>query len=134
IFESLRLMAMLQKHEARDPEVMPIPEALDIAFSGSASVLNMANQIGRLAPGFLADIILINMSGAHLQPLHSVTAGLVYSVRASDVDTVLVNGRVLMRERRLLTLDKPAIIREVNERMQRLAQRIPDRRIQVYNP
>jgi 5-methylthioadenosine/S-adenosylhomocysteine deaminase len=55
-------------------------------------------------------------------------------VRASDVDTVLVNGRVLMRGRRLLTLDKPAIIREVNERMQRLAQRIPDRRIQVYNP
>ena len=134
IFESLRLMAMLQKHEARDPEVMPIPEALNIAFSGSASVLNMANQIGRLAPGFLADIILINMSGAHLQPLHSVTASLVYSVRASDVDTVLVNGRVLMRDRRLLTLDKPAIISEVNERMQRLAQRIPDRRIQVYNP
>jgi 5-methylthioadenosine/S-adenosylhomocysteine deaminase len=94
----------------------------------------MANQIGRLAPGFLADIILVNMSGAHLQPLHSFTASLVYSVRACDVDTVLVNGRVLMRERRLLTLDKPAIIREVNERMQRLAQRIPDRRIQVYNP
>jgi 5-methylthioadenosine/S-adenosylhomocysteine deaminase len=134
IFESLRLMAMLQKHETRDPEVMPIPEALDIALSGSAAVLGMADQIGRLAPGFLADIILVDTSGAHLQPLHSMTAALIYSVRASDVHTVLVNGRVLMRGRQLLTLNKAAIINKVKERMLRLAQRIPERRIQVYNP
>jgi 5-methylthioadenosine/S-adenosylhomocysteine deaminase len=134
IFESMRLMALLQKHEARDPEVMTIGETLDIALSGSAAVVGLDDKIGRLAPGFLADIILMDMEGAHLQPLHSVTASLVYNVRASDVQTVIVNGSVLMRDRQLLTLDKGLIIRKVKERMQRLAQRVPGQRIQTYNP
>ncbi len=134
IFESMRLMAMLQKHEARDPEVLTIPEALDIALHGSAATLNMADQIGRLEAGYLADIILVNMSGVHHQPLHSKTASLVYNTRASDVETVIVNGRVLMQDRQLLTLNKAEIISQVNKNMGRLAQRIPSKRIQVYNP
>lgn len=134
ILESLRLMAMLQKHEAGDPEAMTIPEALDIAFHGSAAVLGLADQIGRLAPGYLADLILIDMSGAHQQPAHSLTANLIYNTRASDVQTVIVNGRVLMRDRQLLTLDKERIIQEVQRGMGRLAQRVPGKRIQVYAP
>lgn len=134
IFESLRLMAMLQKHEARDPEVMTIPEALDIAFSDSARVLGMADQIGRLAPGYLADIILVDLSGAHHQPLHSLTASLVYNARAGEVQTVIIDGQVVMRDRRILTLDKAHIIKEVTQSMERLARRVPNKRIQVYNP
>jgi 5-methylthioadenosine/S-adenosylhomocysteine deaminase len=134
ILESLRLMAMLQKHEARDPEVMTIPEALDIAFNGSAAVLNMGEKIGRLAPGYLADIVLVDMSGAHHQPLHSMSASLVYNARASDVQTVMVNGRLLMKNRQLLTIDKAEVIQRVNKNMERLAQRVPNKRIQVYNP
>ena len=134
ILESLRLMAMLQKHETRNPEVMPIPQALDIAFNGSAQVVNLASQIGKLAPGYLADIVLVDMSGAHHQPLHSRTASLVYNTHASDIQTVIVNGRVLMQDRQLLTLDKAEIIAQVQRSMTRLAQRIPNKRIQVYNP
>jgi 5-methylthioadenosine/S-adenosylhomocysteine deaminase len=134
ILESLRLMVMLQKHEMRDPETMPIPEALEIAFSGSAAVLGMAREIGRLAPGYLADIILLNMDGLHHQPLHSLTASLVYNARPDDVKTVIVNGRLLMRDRQLLTLNKEEIVTNVRRNMDRLAQRIPARRIQIYNP
>ena len=134
ILESMRLMAMLQKHEAHDPEVMPIHEVLDIAFSGSAAVIGLEDKIGRLTPGFLADIILLDMKGAHYQPLHSITASLVYNARAGDVNSVIVNGRLLMQDRKLLTLDKREIIQQVNERMLRLAQRVPGRRIQAYNP
>lgn len=134
VLESLRLMVMLQKHEARDPTVMPIPETLEIAFAGSAAVLGMADRIGRLSPGYLADIILLDMGGAHHQPLHSRTASLVYNARASDVQTVIVNGKVIMRDRQLLTLDKGEIVRHVQGNMARLAQRVPSRRIQVYNP
>jgi 5-methylthioadenosine/S-adenosylhomocysteine deaminase len=134
IFESLRLMAMLQKHEARDPEGMTIPLALEIATQGSAAVVGLPDKIGQLAPGYLADIILVDMSGAHCQPLHSVTASLVYNTRASDVQTVIVNGQLIMRNREFLTLDKTEIINEVNKNMSRLAQRIPEKRIQVYNP
>ena len=134
IFESLRLMAMLQKHEARDPEVMTIPQALHMAGPDSAAVVGLSDKIGRLSPGYLADIILLDMQGAHHQPLHSITASLVYNTRAGDVQTVIVNGRVIMRDRRLLTVDKAEIIAQVKEGMTRLAQRIPAKRIQVYNP
>jgi 5-methylthioadenosine/S-adenosylhomocysteine deaminase len=74
------------------------------------------------------------MSGSHCQPLHSLTASLVYNIRASDVQTVLVDGQIIMRDRQLLTLDKAQIIKEVNRSMNRLAQRVPEKRIQVYNP
>ncbi len=134
IFESLRLMAMLQKHETRNPEVMTIPEALHIATQGSAAVVGLADKIGRLSPGCLADLILIDLSGMHHQPLHSLTASLVYNTRASDVQTVIVNGSVIMRDRQILTLDKAEIIRQVSQSMTRLAQRVPAKRIQVYNP
>lgn len=134
VLESLRLMAMLQKHEARDPEVMPMAQALQIAFRDSAAVLGLEESLGKLAPGFLADIVLLDLSGAHHQPLHSVTASLVYHARASDVDTVIVDGQLLMQGRRLLTLDKERIVEEVRQNMARLAQRVPERRIQVYRP
>ncbi|MEM7348940.1 MAG: amidohydrolase [Chloroflexota bacterium] len=134
IFESLRLMAMLQKHEARNPEVMTIPAALNIATQGSARVVGLGDRIGQLSPGYLADLILVDMSGPHCQPLHSRTASLVYNVRASDVQTVIINGQIVMRNRQILTLDKAHIIAEVNKSMERLAQRIPAKRIQVYNP
>jgi 5-methylthioadenosine/S-adenosylhomocysteine deaminase len=134
IFESLRLMAMLQKHEARNPEVMTIPQALEIATRGSAAVVGLADKIGQITPGYLADVILVDLSGAHHQPLHSLTASLVYNTRASDVQTVIVNGEIIMRDRQILTLDKAEIIHQVNRSMARLAQRVPDKRIQVYNP
>jgi 5-methylthioadenosine/S-adenosylhomocysteine deaminase len=134
VFESLRLMAMMQKHEAMDPEVMPIPEALDIATRGSAKTLGLGDRIGTLAPGYQADIILVDTRGAHWSPPHNLMAGLVYSASSSDVDTVMVDGRVILRERRLLTLDKERVLTEVAGTMERMAQRVPEARIQHYKP
>jgi 5-methylthioadenosine/S-adenosylhomocysteine deaminase len=134
VFESLRLMAMMQKHEAMDPEVMPIPEALDIATRGSAKTLGLGDRIGTLAPGYQADIILVDTRGAHWSPPHNLLAGLVYSARSSDVDTVMVDGQVILRERRLLTLDKERVLAEVAGTMERMAQRVPEARIQHYKP
>jgi 5-methylthioadenosine/S-adenosylhomocysteine deaminase len=134
IWESLRLMALTQKFTASDPEVMPVHAALDIAFSGSAAAIGMADELGKLAPGFLADIVLIDLSGAHNQPLHNIEAALVYSMQAADVHTVIADGRIAMQDRKLRTLDKAEIIAQVNRSMVRLAQRVPERRIQVYNP
>ncbi|ADO74659.1 amidohydrolase [Stigmatella aurantiaca] len=134
LFESLRLMAMLQKHDALDPEVLPIPEALDIATRGSASALGLGTELGVLAPGALADIVLVDTRGTHWHPQHDLTAGLVYGARASDVHTVLVNGRVLLRDRQLLTLDKERVLAEVVGRMERLARRVPESRPRRYKP
>jgi 5-methylthioadenosine/S-adenosylhomocysteine deaminase len=121
IFESLRLMAMVQKHASGRPQALTVDQALMIATRQSAAVLGMPDQLGQLAPGFLADLILVDLSGTHNQPCHSPAANLVYSVRASDVQTVICDGKVLMRDRRLTTLDKTEIIARVTEGMQRLS-------------
>ncbi len=134
VWESMRLMAMTQKQAQASPEVMTLAETLYIATRGSAQVIGLADRIGALEPGYLADLILVDVSGTHVQPLHSVTASLVYATRASDVQTVIVDGKVVMRDRQLLTLNKAEIIEQVGQSMQRLARRIPGRRIQVYNP
>jgi 5-methylthioadenosine/S-adenosylhomocysteine deaminase len=134
ILESMRLMAMVAKQEAGDPRRMTVGETLTVATRDSARVYGLPGDIGRLAPGFLADIVLIDMSGAHNQPPHDPAANLVYSTRASDVRTVICDGKVLMRDRELLTLDLEEITARVGESMTRLSQRVPDSRIQLYRP
>jgi 5-methylthioadenosine/S-adenosylhomocysteine deaminase len=132
IWEQMRLAAMLQKHETADARALTIAEALSLATSEGARVIGQASELGGLAPGYLADLILVRLDGAHTQPVHSVGAALVYAARASDVDTTIVDGRVLMRERKLLTLDKTAIVAEVAARAERLRRREPGRQIQTY--
>jgi len=134
IFESLRLMTMMQKVNHDSSEVMPIAEALYIATRGSAAVLNREDELGALEPNYLADIILVDLSGTHHQPLYNPPGSLVYNTRASDVRTVIVDGQVIMEDRKLYTLNKDEIVGELRTRMERLSDRHPDRRIQVYNP
>ena len=133
-WESMRLMALTQKEATGAPENLTLAETLAIATRGSARVVGLGDRIGAVAPGQLADLILVDLDGAHHQPLHSVPASLVYAARASDVRTTIVDGRVLMRDRRLLTLDKAEIIRQVNRSLERLSRRTPESRIQVYRP
>jgi 5-methylthioadenosine/S-adenosylhomocysteine deaminase len=135
----LRLMAMMQKDRHHDPEVMPIPEALYIAFRESAAMIEMASpqmtdKLGAVEAGYLADLILVDLSGIHHQPLHSITTSLVYNMQSADVRTVIVDGRVVMRDRQLLTLDEGEIVMQVKQSMARLAKLQPNNRIQVYNP
>ena len=134
ILEPLRLMAMLQKWVPKNAELMPIPEALDIAFRGSAQVLGMGERLGRIEPGYLADLLLIDLNGSHHQPLNSRTASLVYNTQPADIRTVICHGELIYRDGVHLRLDKARIIANVHERMDRLAHRIPEKRIQVYNP
>ena len=132
ILESMRLMAMVQKHESGDPRDMKVGEALSIATRESAKVFGLAGDLGHLAPGYLADLILVDLSAPHNQPLHDPAANLVYSARASDVRTVICNGKPIMRDRKLLTLDKEEIVAKVGESMKRLSKRVPESRIQLY--
>lgn len=134
LWEALRLMAMLQKDRAGSAEVMPIEEALYIATRESARVIGMGQELGALEPGYLADLILLDLSGLHHQPVHSITASLVYNTEIHDVHTVIVDGQVLMRDRELLTIDAGEAVEQARLSMQRMATRQPDRRIQTYNP
>lgn len=132
IFESLRLMALTAKHDTGDSRVLTVAEALTIATRESAQVIGLPDDLGHLAPGYLADLILVDLSGSHNQPVHDPLANIVYSVRASDVQTVVCDGEILMKNRELLTLDLEEIAARVGESMVRLSQRVPESRIQQY--
>ncbi|MFO7323874.1 MAG: amidohydrolase [Chloroflexota bacterium] len=132
LWEPLRLMALTQKQRARMGEAMPIAQALHIATRGSARVYGMPDELGAVAPGYLADLILIDLSGAHHQPLHNIPASLVYNLQPGDVRTVIIDGQVVMRDRQLLTIDRDEVIAQVVSRMERLSYLDPAKRIQTY--
>lgn len=123
ILEAARLLALLEKHTRRDPSVLPVGEALAMASREGARALGLAGECGELCVGRQADIVLIRRDAPHTQPLHSPAATLLYSARTADVDTVLVAGKLLMRGRRLLTIDKARVLREVQARAERLTRR-----------
>jgi 5-methylthioadenosine/S-adenosylhomocysteine deaminase len=132
IMEQMRLLAMFVKYHASDPTVMPLDEVVDITFRGSAKVFRHEGKLGELKAGMLADIALIRQDGVHMAPKSNPLSALVYCARATDVDTVLCDGKVLMRGRKLLTIDKDEVKREVQSRLGRLSQRVPNNRIAFY--
>ena len=132
IMEQMRLLPMYVKYKASDPTVMPLQQVVDIAFRGSAKVLKQEGKLGELKPGMFADITMIRQDGLHMTPKANPLAALVYCARATDVDSVMCDGKFLMKNRKLLTIDKEAVKKEVQGRLYRLSQRVPNARIAYY--
>jgi 5-methylthioadenosine/S-adenosylhomocysteine deaminase len=132
VWESMLFTALVQKASERDSLWLTAREALDHATRQSAAVLGQAGSIGVLAPGARADVILVDLTGPHVQPVHDLAATLVYSARSSDVTTTIVDGQVLMRDRRLLTVDVADVTRRLAPRLAALTDRSHGRRIQDY--
>jgi len=88
-----------------DPTVLPAPAALSLATCGGARVLGLEKEVGALAPGLKGDLIVIDLDQPHLTPLYDPYSHLVYAATGADVQTVLVNGRVVVQDRRLLSFD-----------------------------
>ena len=105
LFEAMRVGAFLQKHAAADPAVLPAWQALHMATLGGAQALGLADQIGSLEVGKKADLILVDLSGVHLRPVNRLANTLVYAASARDVETVIVDGRVVVENRRLCAFD-----------------------------
>ncbi|WP_328550568.1 MULTISPECIES: amidohydrolase [unclassified Streptomyces] len=132
VWESMALTALIQKSTTGDPRRLTSRQALHHATLQSARAVGLGDTLGALAPGRRADIILVDLTGPHTQPVHDLAATLVHSARSSDVRTTIVDGRVLMRDRELLVLDVPAVVRELGERMPALLDRSHGRRVQEY--
>ncbi|WP_416981834.1 amidohydrolase [Streptomyces sp. T028] len=134
VWEALRLLALTQKQQVRDATWMTVSDTLRLATRGGARALGLQDRTGALEPGLRADLVLVDLAGLHCRPLHDPRAALVYSARASDVRTVVVDGRVLMRDGRLLTVDEPALLAEADARVARILDTSHGRAVQHYDP
>jgi 5-methylthioadenosine/S-adenosylhomocysteine deaminase len=114
MFEAMRQASFLAKQVNHDPTVVPAQTALDLATIGGARALGMEQVIGSLEKGKRADVIAVSMDSARQTPLYNPVSHLVYVTRGDDVRTTIVNGKILMLNRRLRTLDRAAVIADAN--------------------
>jgi 5-methylthioadenosine/S-adenosylhomocysteine deaminase len=112
MFEAMRVAAFLQKVSTGDPRALPAIQALELATRRGAEALGWSDRVGSLEPGKQADIITVSMEGARQTPVYDPVSHLVYVSRGDDVQTTIVAGRVLMRDRRVQTLNREAVLRD----------------------
>ena len=115
MFEAMRFAALLHKVKTGDPRALPATTALEMATINGARALGLESAIGSLESGKRADLAIVSTANARLTPLYDPVSHLVYAARGDDVRTVMVNGRVLMRDRKMLTLDETAILAEARK-------------------
>lgn len=103
---------------------MPAAEVVRMATLGGARALGLEAAIGSLEVGKRADVIAVDLGGAHVVPAADPFSAVVYACRASDVRDVVVDGRIVLRDRRLLTLDRGQILADARERAARVFARL----------
>jgi 5-methylthioadenosine/S-adenosylhomocysteine deaminase len=121
MFEAMRLAALLQKVASLDPRSLPARTALELATRRGADALGLGHAIGSLEEGKQADVITVSMDGARQTPMFDPISHLVYVCHGDDVRTTIVAGRVLMRDRRVLTLDRVQVLRDARAMAERVA-------------
>jgi 5-methylthioadenosine/S-adenosylhomocysteine deaminase len=109
MWEEMDTVAKLHKVFSGDPKVISAEEAFELATIRGAQALHLEKDIGSIETGKRADLVLVERDALNQIPLYNVYSHLVYATKASDVQTVIINGRIVMRDRRLLTLDEVAI-------------------------
>ena len=94
-----------------------------MAYRGGAQAMGLAGEIGRLAPGALAGITLVDLRRPHISPVHSAQSALVYNANGNDVDTVIVGGQVLVRGGRSTTIDEAGLIADCQRAAEKMCER-----------
>ena len=120
MMEEMDLAAKLQKVTTGDPRALPAEQAVEMATITGARALHMEKLIGSLEKNKRADMITISLAGAHAVPLYNVYSQMVYALKGSDITDVIVNGRAIVRDRRMLTLDARPIMLKAAEYQERV--------------
>ncbi len=122
MFGEMSTAAKLEKAVKLDPTVMSAKTVTRMATRDGARVLGLENITGSLEQGMKADIIIIDLNKPHLTPIYDEYSHIVYAAMGSDVETVIINGRMIMEDRKLLTIDE----NETMERVRKIAERVKD--------
>ncbi|OQW98824.1 MAG: S-adenosylhomocysteine deaminase [Desulfobacteraceae bacterium A6] len=130
IFHEMSMAAKLGKVHTRDPAAMNAKSVLRMATIDGARALGLSGLTGSLEPGKKADIIILDTRKPHLTPMYNPLSHLVYAARGSDVQTSVINGRLIMEERKLLSLD----ISKIAGKVMRIAKDIGKKKAEAYKP
>jgi len=122
MFAAVRQTVLMDKYQGHNPELVPGDTALRMATQAGAKALGFEGT-GSLEVGANADLILVNLDAPHMRPLHSLIANLVHSAKGANVTDVMVDGKWLMRNRELLTLDEEKILQEAELHAQAMVGR-----------
>lgn len=123
MIREMKLAACIHKVRLLDPMTMPAEIVLEMATIGGAKAIGMQDKLGTLESGKLADITIVNLDSIHMVPNNNYVSDLVYAGCGSDVDTVIVDGKIVMEEGNVKTLDQHEIIEQARERASKLLER-----------
>ena len=115
LLRDMQIAALLHKGVTGDPTALPAQTMLELATSRGARVLGLADRVGTLSEGLEADLICVEIEGPHTAPMYDPYSHMVYSARAADVRHVVVRGQVVVRNRKLQTIDRERIEAQVRE-------------------
>lgn len=115
LFHEMSLLALIHKGVARTPQCISAGETIRIATINGAKALGLEKEIGSLEEGKKADIAILNLNTPSLTPRNNLIAGLSYSANGSEVETMIIDGKVTMENRKILTMDEELVYKKINE-------------------
>jgi len=122
MFEEMDTAAKVHKLYRSDPTVMPAKEVFRVATRGGAKALGLDSLVGSLEVGKRADVVLIDVNQPELTPMYDVYSHLVYAIKGANVRTVVVDGRVVVRDRKMTTVDEKKVMEKAREIQKRILE------------
>ncbi len=122
MFETMKFIALLQKGINEEPEIIPAYEVLKMATINGAKTLRLDNEIGSIEVGKKADIIMINLNDILTQPINNIFAEIIYNVKGTNVEMTMINGKIIMENKKIKGINKENIIKECNEIIKKISK------------
>jgi cytosine/adenosine deaminase-related metal-dependent hydrolase len=123
MIRDMRMVSYLANLREKDPTVVPAEAVLEMATINGAKAMGLADEIGSLETGKKADFIMINMDKPHLTPAYDPVSTIVYAAHGSDVDTVVIDGKLIMQGRKVLTLNEEEVLKDIRMRYLNVSER-----------
>ncbi len=123
IFQEMRLAALIQRPRL-GPKSLTAQEVFEMATRQGAKTLGLEEEIGSIEAGKKADLVLLDLNAVHAQPSENIYSQIVYSAASTDVRTVIIDGRVVMKDRELKTIDEEATLKSIRPNIKKILQRI----------
>ena len=121
LFETMKFTALLQKGINEDPKLLHSYEVLKMATINGAKALNLSDKIGSIEVGKLADIIIIDIDDIKIKPVNNLLSEIVYNVKSNNVEATIINGKILMKDKKLINDNEDKIVIECNKIINRIS-------------